>query len=304
MTDIVIEQAIFIHDGDPRLVARSADFVDEWIPLAEELCVGFGARPSGVSCPACVFAKPLGRRQLAVVQVADDIGRPGALGFRFLIVRRDAYAKWVGDPFVLADRFPPEWRGSGELPALSWPATPPPPRTVEQIQAVLQRADGPTLLGGVQALVDGTRLVFERPRPDTELLRSLWLLLPASNRGELWPASFAFSNSLRFDAVILPQIDADSHAGYLNGSDAENYPEGGYELNLQIAAEAGNQRELDVLFARRSRKQTLRLGLVLLVVISIMMLVMNLLSPQPQPVKEKPGEARDKSSEPQPAKKR
>jgi hypothetical protein len=298
MTDIVIEQAIFVRAAETRLVVRSAGFLDEWVPLAEELCAGFGVRPAGVRCPACVFAKPFRARHVAVVQVADAVGRPDTLGFRLLIARRDAFVKWIGDPFVFADRFPPDWQARGELPALSWPAVPPALRTVAQIQTVLQRSDGPTLLGGVQALVDGSRLVFERPQPDTDLLRSLWLLLPSSNRCDMWPASFAFSNALQFDAVIVPQMDTDTNAGYLSGRDAENYPEGGYELNLQIAAEAGNQRELDALFARRSRKQTLRLGLVLLVVITIMMIVMNLLSPQRQNEQEKPAAPRDKASAP------
>jgi hypothetical protein len=149
----------------------------------------------------------------------------------------------------------------------------------------------------VQALVDGSRLVFERPQPDTDLLRSLWLLLPASNRGELWPASFAFGNALRFDALVVPRIERDSYAGYLNGTEAENYPEGRYELNLQIAAEAGDQRELDVLLARRSRRQTLRLALVLLIVVTIMLIVMNLLSPQA--VKQKQAPAREQAPEKQ-----
>src|SRR6267142_4873227 len=176
MTDAVIEQAVFrCAAGACRLVARSAGFVAGWLPLAEDLCAAFGERPAGVTCPACVFAKPFGNRHVAVVQAADDVGQPGALGFRLLIAPRDAFVNWIGDPFVLADLFPPDWRPRGDLPVLSLPAAPPAPRTVAQIQAVLQRPDGPTLLGGVQALVDGSRLVFERPQPDTDLLRSLWL---------------------------------------------------------------------------------------------------------------------------------
>ena len=79
--------------------------------------------------------------------------------------------------------------------------------------------------------------------------------------------------------------------------DAENYPEGRYELNLQIAAEAGDQHELDSLFTRRSRKQTLQLGLILLVVITLMMLVMNLLSQPPQAAKPQPQKSTEKAAE-------
>ena len=289
MPDIVLEQALFHRDaGGPRLLTRSAGFPDEWLPLAEAICTGFGERPAGVRCPVCVFARPFGNRHVTVVQAADDPGQPSTLGFRFLVVARDAYAHWIGDPFILADRFPPDWSARRDLPSLSWPAEPLPPRTVAQIQSVLQRTDGPTLLGGVQALVDGSRLVFERSEPDTSLLRSLWMLLPTSNRSELWPASFAFGNALGFDAVVVPQMNGEDYPGYLNGRDADGYPEGRYELNLQIAAEAGDQRELDMLFARRSRQQMLRLGLVLLVAITLMMIVMSVLSPRPPAAKQGP----------------
>jgi hypothetical protein len=288
MPDIPIEQAVYEWAGDCRLLARSPGFLDEWLPHAERLCRGFGARPEGVACPGAVFAQPLGRRHVAVMQVAD-VGRPLELGFRLLVVERGAYVRHVGEPFALADRFAPPWQARGELPALSWPAEPLPWRTVEQIQAVLQRPDGPTLLGGVQALLDGSRLVFERPGPDTELLRGLWALLPDSSRSELWPASFAFGNALRFDALIVPHAAGEAFPGYMDGRDAENYPEGRYELHLQIAAEAGDQRALDELFARRSRRQTFRLGLVLLAVIAVVMLWMKLLTAPAPPAKKPPG---------------
>src|SRR5262249_4847707 len=137
----------------------------------------------------------------------------------------------MGDPFEVAERFPPPWPARGELPALSWPDEAPAFRAVERIQEVLKRPDGPTLLGGVQALVDGGKVVFERPAPDTSLMRSLWLLLPASTRSELWPASFAFGNALGFDAVIVPRA-GDAFPGYVTEEQAEYYPEGRYELHL------------------------------------------------------------------------
>src|SRR5262249_37683008 len=145
-------------------------------------------------------------------------------------------------------------------------------------------------LGGVQALVDGGRLVFERPAPATELLRSLWMLLPHSTRNQLWPASFAFGNALHFDVLVVPRAVGDDYEGYLTEEQTGDYPQGRYELGLQIAAEAGDQRELDALFARRSRAQTFRLGLVLLVGVIVLLLIAKLLRPlaprraaEPQP---------------------
>src|SRR5687767_7815600 len=136
MKDIPVEQALYRGPdaGGFELLGRSTGFRDEWRAEAERLCAGFGRRPPGVACPACVFARPLGPRHVAVVQVADQ---PEALGFRLLVLPRAAYVNLLGDPFVVADRFPPDWEARGELPALTWPAEPSPRRTVQEVQKVL-----------------------------------------------------------------------------------------------------------------------------------------------------------------------
>jgi hypothetical protein len=327
MPDIVIEQAILLRaSGGGRLVARSPGFLDDWQAEAGRLAAGLGDRPGGVACPAAVFAQPLGKEHVAVVQVADqgsdEAGRPAALGFHFLAVPRQAYERLWGDPFALADRVKPAWQARGSLPALSWPAEPLPPRTVHEVQRVLQRTKGaalpedeeipadwdranvitpensesPALLGGTQVLVDGGRLVFERPGPDPGLVRGLWTLLPASTRCRLWPASFAFGNALAFDALVVPtgtRLD-EGYGGYTNEDQACEYPQGYYELNLQIAAETGNQADLNALFGRRSSAETWRLGLVLLVVFTVLAVAVRLIqSPGPGPdKKETPGRPR------------
>src|SRR5262249_41385057 len=142
---IPIEQAIYgsQSNGGYRFLARSSGVLDEWVPEAQRLCTGFGERPAAGSCPRCVFAPPLRQRAGAVVEVADqgtdDAGRPGALGFRLLILPRDAYTTYIGDPFIMAERFPPPWSVRGDLPVLAWPAEPLPPRTVAEVQQILQR---------------------------------------------------------------------------------------------------------------------------------------------------------------------
>jgi hypothetical protein len=287
--NIIIEQALYGSQGSGgyRFLARSPGFKPEWVPAAEQLCVGFGERPAGVGCPACIFAQPLGKSHVVVVQVADqgqdDTGRPGALGFRLLVMPRDVYIDYLGDPFLIADQFPPPWDARDDLPTLTWTTGPLPPRRVAEIQEVLKRPEGPALLGGVQALVDGGRLVFQRAQPDPALIRGLWMLLPTSTRCELWPASFAFSNRLGFHALVVARAENGEFTGYVNEEQAENYPEGRYELNLQIAAEAGDQAGLDHVFARRSRAQTWRMGLFLLVVFSVVVLCLKLLTPQTPP---------------------
>jgi hypothetical protein len=326
---IPVEQAVYHRQpgAASTLRARSPGFADEWLPAVTDLLDGFGERPFGVACPAAVFAQPLGKEHVAVVQVADlegeGPGRPAPLGFRVLVLPRAAYARYLGDPFAVADRFPPDWRPAGALGPLSMPAEPLPPRTVAQVQRVLQRvkahalredeepptleqdaeraaevAESPALLGGVQVLVDGGRLVFERPGPDTELMRGLWTLLPTRLRSELWPASFAFGNALGFDALIVARAHGEAFAGYTNEDQAAEYPQGNYELRLQVAAEAGDQQELDTLFARRSWAETWRLGLTLLVVLAVLVVVLRLLEPGPRLPRGEPGGARPAPSRP------
>ena len=95
---------------------------------------------------------------------ADDAGRPGAMAFRLLVLPRSLYADLGGDPFLIADQFPPPWDADGELSAVQWTVGPPPARTVASLA---EAADVPNkaavLLGGAQALLDGGRLVFEPP---------------------------------------------------------------------------------------------------------------------------------------------
>jgi hypothetical protein len=287
MTFIIVEQSLYgaFDGGGYRFVARSPGFREEWISEAERICAGFGERPAGVACAAAVFAQPLGRHHVAIVQAADqgidDAGRPGALGFHLLVLSREHYRAYGGDPFQLAEWQSPPWHVRGELPALSWPAEPLPPRTVDQTRRVLKRPDGPNLLGGSQVLVDGGRVVFQRQQPDSALLRDLWQLLPTRTRTELWPATFAFGNALRFHVLAVPKAEGDEFKHYHTEEQAGDYPEGRYELALQIAVEAGDQRELDRLFRRRSQADTIRLGITILVASLVVLLLVGLFNPQP-----------------------
>jgi hypothetical protein len=285
----VIEQAVYGSQGDGgyRFLARSAGLADEWLAEAERLCTGFGERPAGVSCPECVFARPFLSSRVAVVQVADqgtdDAGRPGALGFRLLVLPARLYRDLGGDPFWIAEAFPPPWQARGELPALEWTAGPPPARTVAQLRCVLDVPNSPTLLGGVQALLDGGRLVFERSAPDTPLLRSLWALLPTQSRCELWPASYCFSNAHGFHVLAVPRAAGPEYEYHIPEEQAGDYPEGHYELALQTAVESGNQADLDALLARRSRTQTIKLALGLLAATIALAIGSALLNPAPPP---------------------
>lgn len=284
----MIEQALYggQSTGGYRLQARSPGFRDDWLAEAERLCTGFGERPPGVMCPGCVFARPIGRHHVAIVQAADqevyDTGQPDStLGFYVLILSRSLYGELEGDPFFIAEQFPPPWRAHGELPSLTWSAGTPPARTAALLQKILNVPYSATLLGGAQILLDGGRLVFERTAPDAQILRSLWALLPTRERAELWPASFTFSNAHRFDVVVTPRATDAEYQHYITEEKAGDYPEGRYECNLQSAIETGDQEEIDALL-NYSRSRMLRLIVILLVIVMILSFAMARLLPGPQ----------------------
>ncbi len=325
MPDISVEQALFLRSfAEPaRLLGRSPGFAEAWLPGVETMLAQFGERPAGVPCPGAVFAQPLGREHVDVVQVADRPGVNGApaLGFRVLVLAAAPYRDYFADPFAVADSLPALWEQQGDLPALSLPATPLPPRTVEDVRQVLQRvkagalpegedpetveltadnAESPALLGGVQVLVDGGKLVFQRPAPDPGLIRGLWTLLPHANRRTLWPATFAFSNALGFDALVVPRSGGEDYTGYTTEDQAADYPAGRYELALQTAAEAGDQRALDALFGRRGAHETLRLALILVLFLSVAVLLLRWFpathEPEPPPPPEWTPEQRERAA--------
>ncbi|HYH68210.1 MAG TPA: hypothetical protein VD866_26190 [Urbifossiella sp.] len=261
LPDLRVQQALLVADARGVRVAATSDDFDA--AEAERLAERFGLPPAGVACPLAHFAQPFGRRHVAVVQVADRPG--GALAFRFLVLAADLY-RHLGDPFAVADRYPPDWSATGPLPVLEWPPAPLPPRTAADLQAVLTACDPATeemalLLGSTQVLVDGGRVRLARPEPAERFVRALWQLLPDKARAGLWPASFAFAPDLPFDAVAMPTVPAD---GGLTEDGLKGYPPGNYEHRLQAAVEAGDDRELAALLARRTGNDTIRLGLAII----------------------------------------
>jgi hypothetical protein len=257
MPELRIQQAVVLSDIRGVKVVASTEGLD--VPEVERIAVLFGQRPPGVACPLAHFACPFGKRHVAVVRVEDRPGSENILGFRFLILSRDLY-RHLGDPFAISDRYPVNWIAS-TLTELAWPAQPLPERTLEQLDHILKNGDGPLLLGATQALVDGNRVLLMGTAPNESLVRNLWQLLPSSSQRELWPASFAFSNELRFHLAVGPTFQSADRMPQLTEDILRDYPPGRYELNLQIAVESGDRTSLRRLLARRSSDETLRLGL-------------------------------------------
>lgn len=282
---MAIEQALISSagPGDHEFLAQSPGFRANWRAEAERLCEGFGNGSADHACPLALFARPFARNNVAVVQVADrgrdQPGRVGVLAFRLLIVSRTDYADLGGDPFWIADVFPPDWSAHGEVPTLVWPAARPADRTLAQTQKILKLPNSATLFGGAQALLDGGRLAFERTEPDAQLVRNLWDLLPYSTRAELWPTTYAFANAHGFHVVVVPRADGPTFENYIFEEQAGDYPEGHYELALRTAVDAGDEREMQRLFFRRSRRQTMRLGFALLAILVFGPLLASYLAP-------------------------
>jgi hypothetical protein len=158
---------------------------------------------------------------------------------------------------------------------------------VDELRRVLDVPHSPTLLGGTQALLEGGRLVFERPGPDAPLVRGLWALLPYHARAEMWPASFSFGNAHRFHVLVVPRAVGPDFADCITEENAGDYPEGSYELGVQTAVESGNQHDLDRLLTRRSRSQTLRLAVAILAA-SILIALGSALLPPTRPAPAPP----------------
>src|SRR2546421_12987057 len=117
--NLQITQGLLLSDARGVRVVAQSDGFD--VPEAERVAVLFGRRPPGVACPLAHFACPFGARHVAVVQTADRPGPGDPLAFRVLVLDAELY-RHLGDPFAVADRYPPPWDASGPRPALEWAA--------------------------------------------------------------------------------------------------------------------------------------------------------------------------------------
>jgi hypothetical protein len=285
MIEISIEQAIYRADGQGtyRCQCRSPGFSEQADFHAIRLCSGFSGPGREDLASDSVFAQPLNRDWVMVSQVRgqSDVEAPSpGLHFRFLMVPRKAYRLWLGDPFALADHFPPLWEAL-DLPRLSHRPDLSFDRHASDIGAILGRPDADRLLAATQALVDGARIAFTWDSSAADFMRSVWRLLPLSTRSELWPASLAPGNALAFDFIAMPTVDDETRKRYVTGDQIDSYPTGRYEENLRRAAETGDRHHLAVLLQRRSRAQTLRLAVVLVILAAALAVGMRLFTTSP-----------------------
>ena len=270
-------------DGSLNLELASPGFEPKWNTKVLAVCEDFSADCPGTTIPPVMFVQRLDRNHFMIVRSKAEVGASSGPGrYHLLLTNQKDYAACRFDPFALAEMFECDWSAK-ELSDLEWQGALPPRRTIADVQQVLKRLNGPELLGGCQALLDGSRLLFLRSEPDLNLVRDLWTLLPYGNRLELMPATYAWNNQLKFDIVVAGGNLAERFAGYITEDQAGGYPEGRFELSLQTAAESEDQESLDILWGRRSRHDVWRLGILLLAVLGILALAVKILAPTPKP---------------------
>jgi hypothetical protein len=136
-------------------------------------------------------------------------------------------------------------------------------------------------LAATQSLVDGARIALTWDVAAADFMRAVWRLLPFSTRSELWPASLAPSNCLAFDFMAMPTINGEIRKRYLIDDQIDSYPAGRYEENLRSALETGDRNHLVALLHRRSRVQTLRLAVVLVILAAALAVGMRILTTSP-----------------------
>lgn len=287
MAALEIEQALVVRSGSgpAQLRAHSDKLTSRKLEACRQLCQVFTIPAETAPAAEILFTWAIDRETMAIVRTRRlSVDQPDV--YHIMLVPRQLYIQQQGDPFRLSQLLPATWETPEYLPAWAAPLEQPPRRTVTDVQALLKLEVGPMLLGAAQVLVDGARLALARPGPDDRFIRDLWMLLPLSTRLACQLATFAANTHLGFHVVVLPRLDAqtiDEPLFYVTEEQAGGYPEGRYELHLQIAVEAGDQGELDRLFARPSSAQVWKLGVFLLLLLVLMSLMGSCRGPASQP---------------------
>jgi hypothetical protein len=186
------------------VLARSAGCRKAWLDALRIACQRLGERPTGAVERKSLFALSLPRGPRMIVGVfplgCDDQGRPGALAFHALFIRRWDYVRSGCRPFAFEPALRGDWSehdqeqllpiGSIELPSRG--------------NAWNKAADSRTS-SIVAALRSGRRAAVSSSEPIGELAREVWRELPLWIRYRASLATWAFTNENRFDLVAIPR---------------------------------------------------------------------------------------------------
>ncbi|MFO0936052.1 MAG: hypothetical protein U0798_05980 [Gemmataceae bacterium] len=274
-SSITLPQLSLIRDSSgPRVLGRSPEIPFEVEEQALSIVLRFGARGSASTIPAGTFLlKSRTGDRLFLGSFAESPGLESTLLFRLTYFAHKF--RPLVDPFRFAERFPANG-AKGELPLIDWEPVPEPHRPVEAIRELLKTGDSPLLLGVTQALLDGCKIAISTKEASPEFVQQVWQLMPEMARWETTFTTFAASVELNVDLAVVAE-GVPIPPGFLTAEQARDYPEGRYELSLQLAAEEGNQHKLDKLFSRKTSNQVLRMVITMIVFAFIAIVIIRLL---------------------------
>jgi len=272
---IALEQICVEVNGVERVRrAVSEAFPVEAEEALEELIAAYGTPSVFVS--SALIVRPLGRQHWAIIRVGHSgPSLDSSLGFRALLATNREWKRGL-DPFHLDDRHPPDWTLRGTVSAIDYEVEIAAPTLAATFES-LKTHGSPLMLGATQVLIDGGKFVLPATEPQNAMFRAIWTMQPYASRIEFSFATFAFGPNLGVNAVAMPDPPAILPAGALNSEQVQDYPEGRYELAMQLAIEGQHQEEFDWLLRRKSSKQVLWTALLLIVAMTAALLLSKLL---------------------------
>ncbi len=205
--------------------------------------------------------------------------------FHFLIMQKSLFNA-ILNPFEIARKFPAPWHTSHRLETLHWQEEwTSPLRSAAKLQSILKNGNSPWLLGAAQALIEDGKMILYRHQPMNAPIEHLWELLPYSVQQHITFSSLCFKEDLDLNIMVLPVENANNTdhpetaavPGYFSEEQILDFPDGRYEHSLQIAIQSGDQREIDLLFARRNSRQTLKMMILLLLGLALASFLMKAL---------------------------
>ncbi len=148
--------------------------------------------------------------------------------------------------------FLPIGRRAANCRPWSGPPGPPPARTVEEVQKVLNVPHSATLLGGVQALLEGRpaglRAPGARPAPDP---RAVGLAADQPPRRPV-AGHLRLRQRQRLHVLVVPRAAGPAFEGYITRSRPATTPRALTSCGCKPPSRRGDQRSMDALFAGRS----------------------------------------------------
>ncbi|MEW4567929.1 hypothetical protein AB1L88_08690 [Tautonia sp. JC769] len=203
---IAFEQAVygtfpFWHRGYD-ILCSSPGCRAPWLSAMKETCQRLGERLRGAAPPGGLVTRWLDGGTWLVVRPfspgSDDVGRPDAAAFHALFLGPESARRVRFDPFRLAPVFRVEWGPE---------ATDLPPGSVTLARPSSQDRERDDRIDPiVEAIGRGRRVLIEAEAPIDRLAARVWRALPKRLRHRRSLATWAYTDSGRFDLIGLPRL--------------------------------------------------------------------------------------------------